>query len=119
MKEIFESMKVKDLKKLVSVYRAHHNIKGYSKMKKHMLVDELSKRFIVVNNELFLKNNIAPVAEKNVKKRITPYLVSTSSPSFDYRPQSNAVKRTLLKASELENYYKNRGDVDQYPKLAF
>ena len=24
-----------------------------------------------------------------------------------------------VEASELENYYKNRGDVDQYPKLAF
>lgn len=47
MKEIFESIKV-------CVYRAQIYM-GYSKMKKHILVDELSKRFIVHNYDFFEK----------------------------------------------------------------
>ena len=52
---MFSTLKVKDLKKLVSTYRQYHNIKGYSKMKKVQLVDELEKRFFIKNNKLFLK----------------------------------------------------------------
>ncbi len=123
---MFESMTVKTLKQLVSQYRQHHNIKGYSKMKKADLLIELDKRFVIHNNELFLKQN-TPKTEAtptNQKKRITPILVSASPkkiPKQAYQPvqQSNAVKRALKKADELEEYYKTRGDKDEYPDLAF
>ena len=123
---MFESMTVKSLKQLVSQYRQHHNIRGYSKMKKADLLTELDKRFVVHNNELFLKQN-TPKTEatpEKQKKRITPILVSKSPkkiPKQAYQSvqQSNAVKRALKKADELEEYYKNRGDKDEYPDLAF
>ena len=124
---MFESMIVKSLKQLVSQYRQHHNIRGYSKMKKADLLTELDKRFVVHNNELFLKTQNTPKTEatpEKQKKRITPILVSKSPkkiPKQAYQPvqQSNAVKRALKKADELEEYYKNRGDKDEYPDLAF
>ena len=78
---MFESMTVKSLKQLVSQYRQHHNIRGYSKMKKADLLTELDKRFVVHNNELFLKQNTQktpPATLQNQKKRITPILVSAS-----------------------------------------
>ena len=123
---MFESMTVKSLKQLVSQYRQHHNIRGYSKMKKADLLTELDKRFVIHNNELFLKQN-TPKTEatpEKQKKRITPILVSKSPkkiPKQAYQPVqlSNAVKRALKKADELEEYYKNRGDKDEYPDLAF
>ena len=127
---MFESMTVKSLKQLVSQYRQHHNIRGYSKMKKADLLTELDKRFVVHNNELFLKQNThltsppPPATLQKQKKRITPILVSASPkkvPKEAYQPvqHSNAVKRALKKADELEEYYKNRGDKDEYPDLAF
>ena len=124
---MFESMTVKSLKQLVSQYRQHHNIRGYSKMKKADLLTELDKRFVIHNNELFLKQNTQktqPATPEKQKKRITPILVSKSPkkiPKQAYQPVqlSNAVKRALKKADELEEYYKNRGDKDEYPDLAF
>ena len=127
---MFESMTVKTLKQLVSQYRQHHNIRGYSKMKKGDLLIELDKRFVIHNNELFLKQNThltsppPPATPEKQKKRITPILVSKSPkkiPKQAYQPVqlSNAVKRALKKADELEEYYKNRGDKDEYPDLAF
>ncbi len=128
---MFESMTVKTLKQLVSQYRQHHNIRGYSKMKKADLLTELDKRFLIHNNELFLKQNThltsppPPATPQKQKKRITPILVSATpkkipKQSFQAPVQlSNAVKRALKKADELEEYYKNRGDKDEYPDLAF
>jgi hypothetical protein len=128
---MFESMTVKSLKQLVSQYRQHHNIKGYSKMKKADLLTELDKRFVIHNNELFLKQNTPqktqpPATPTNQKKRITPMLVSASPKKIPKQQTyqqpvqlSNAVKRALKKADELEEYYKNRGDQDEYPDLAF
>lgn len=129
---MFESMTVKTLKQLVSQYRQHHNIRGYSKMKKADLLTELDKRFVIHNNELFLKQNThltsppPPATPQKQKKRIKPILVSASPKKIPKQQafqqpvqQSNAVKRALKKADELEDYYKNRGDKDEYPDLAF
>ncbi len=128
---MFESMTVKSLKQLVSQYRQHHNIRGYSTMKKADLLTELDKRFVIHNNELFLKQNThltsppPPATPQKQKKRITPILVSAShkkipKQAFQQPVQlSNAVKRALKKADELEEYYKTRGDKDEYPDLAF
>ena len=122
---MFESMTVKSLKQLVSQYRQHHNIRGYSKMKKAELLAELDTRFVLLNNELFLKQN-TPKTEATPQKQKTPILVSASPkkiPKQAFQPfqhsNSNAVKRALKKADELEEYYKNRGDVDEYPDLGF
>ena len=118
---MFSTFKVKDLKKLVSAYRQHHNIKGYSKMKKIELVNELEKRFIIKNNQLFLKP-----FEQQIKKRITPEVIGkldSQQPqlqtAFQNIPQSNRMRRVLEKADELEDYYRQRAQYDQYPNLAF
>ena len=117
---MFSTLKVKDLKKLFSAYRQHHNIKNYSKMKKIELVNELEKRFIIKNNQLFLKP-----AEQILKKRITPEIIGqlgSQQPqqrAFQNIPQTNRMKRVLKKADELEDYYRQRGNMDEYPNLAF
>ena len=125
---MFSTFKVKDLKQLVSSYRNFHNIKGYSKMKKGQLIEELDKRFIIENNQLFLKKT-PTVAEqqpnKQTRKRITPQVVGklgSQQPqqnAFQNIPQTNRMKRVLEKADELEEYYKQRAEYDQYPNLAF
>ena len=128
---MFSTFKVKDLKKLFSVYREHHNIKGYSKMTKNILIDELEKRFIIHDNQIYLKTQEKEKqAEPKQKKRITPQIVgklgSQNQPQnafSDARPiikrNTNAIRRALKKADELEAYYKARGDADEYPDLAF
>jgi hypothetical protein len=118
---MFSTLKVKDLKKLISEYRQYHNIKGYSKMKKIQLLDELEKRFIIKNNQLFLKP-----AEQQLKKRITPEIIGqlgSQQPqpqrAFQNIPQSNRMRRLVEKTNELEEYYRQRAQYDQYPNLAF
>ena len=119
------------MKKLVSVYRQHHNIKGYSNMTKNTLIDELEKRFIIHDNQLYLKTQEKQKQpEPKKKKRITPQMVgklgSQNQPQNAFRQvtpaiksNTNAVRRALKKADELEAYYKARGDADEYPDLAF
>ena len=128
---MFSTLKIKDLKKLVSSYRKYHNIKGYSKMKKGQLIEELEKRFVIENNQLFLKKTTPPaVAEqqpnKQTRKRITPQVVgklgsqqSQQNAFQNIVPQTNRMKRVLEKADELEEYYRQRAEYDQYPNLAF
>jgi len=116
---MFSTFKVKDLKKLVSNYRQYHNIKRYSKMKKVQLVDELEKRFVIKNNQLFLKPS------EQQQKRITPEVIGKlgsqqpQQTAFQNIPQSNRMRRLLEKTKELEEYYKQRAEYDQYPNLAF
>ena len=122
---MFDHLKVKELKNLVSTYRKYHNIRGYSKMKKAQLISELNKRFIIQNGQLILK------AESHVskeKKRITPVFVDQlptekTQPfgSMKQKIQSNAEKRVMERAKDLENYYSSRGneDKDEYPEYAF
>ena len=73
---MFETMKVKQLKALISHYRTYHNIKGYSRMKRNELVAELEKRFVIKDGQLYMKPQMPePVIAVKVKKRITPALV--------------------------------------------
>ena len=119
---MFSTFKVKDLKQLVSSYRNFHNIKGYSKMEKNQLVEELEKRFVIENNQLFLKKT-PTVAEqqpnKQTRKRITPQVVgklSSQQPqqnAFQNIPQTNRMKRVLEKADELEEYYRPKKRLKQ------
>ena len=129
-KDMFSQLKVKDLKKMVSTYRQHHNIRGYSKMKKEQLVSELEKRFILHNNQLFLRSytevkSSPPYSIVKTKKRITPLLMNPLSlesssvlNNLEYPQQSNAVKRVLKKTNEMESYFKNTSK-DEYPEYAF
>jgi hypothetical protein len=52
-------MTVKTLKQLVSQYRQHHNIRGYSKMKKAELLTELDKRFVIHKSRILLRHSSA------------------------------------------------------------
>ena len=49
---MFESLSVKQLKTLITEFKAFHDIKGYHRMKKDQLVKELGKRFVLKNGRL-------------------------------------------------------------------
>ena len=65
MSQSFRVLKLQQLRKLIRDYQTYHSIKSSSKMKKEQLITELEKRFIIVNDKLFLKletkvENLAP-----------------------------------------------------------
>ena len=64
-------MTVKELRALISKYKAHHNIKGYHDMKKSKLVAELHKRFEIKEGKMYLKTDAGSVvvADEIVVKR--------------------------------------------------
>jgi len=70
----FESLTVKKLKALISVYKKEHSIVNYSKLKKKDLLSVLNLKFSLLDNKLILKPKDIPVVKQ--KKRITPQLVS-------------------------------------------
>ena len=111
-------------------------------MKKAELVSELERRFIIHGDILYLKTAKTEGEVKNSfmkhpkttiqddeyplkpkKWRITPQLVGEIGSQPDLfqpqMPKSNALKRVLKKADEMEDYYKTYGSKDQYPSLAF
>ena len=55
MSQSFRVLKLLQLRKLLRDYQNYHSIKSSSKMKKEQLITELEKRFIIVNDKLFLK----------------------------------------------------------------
>ena len=66
-----------------------------------------------------------PYSIVKTKKRITPLLMNPLSlesssvlNNLEYPQQSNAVKRVLKKANEMESYFKNTSK-DEYPEYAF
>ena len=58
---MFDKMSVKDLRELISKYKAHHNIKGYHDMKKSRLVAELNRRFEFKDGHMHLKTEAGSV----------------------------------------------------------
>jgi hypothetical protein len=68
---MFDKMTVKELRALISKYKAHHNIKGYHDMKKSKLVAELHKRFEIKEGKMYLKTDAGSVvvADEIVIKR--------------------------------------------------
>ena len=52
---MFAELSLKELKDLVRELRAHHNIAGYSRMKKAALVAELTARFVLRDGAIYLK----------------------------------------------------------------
>ena len=70
---MFEALSVKELKTLVRDLRAHHNIRGYSRMKKETLVGELTTRFVLRDGNLYLKEERAasvPKPARSPKKEL-------------------------------------------------
>ena len=127
---MFEDMKVKELRTLLSKYRQYHTITGYSRMRKAELLDGLNRRFSIQDGQLIMKTppqqRTEPTAK--TKKRITPVfmgqLPATSTQVFGQQSQkatiSNAQRRVLERAHDLEKYYTgSRHGVDEYPNYAF
>ena len=114
---MFETLSIKQLKKLVSEYRHEHNIKGYSKMKRAQLVTELEKRFVFRDNKLYHKGETGP-------RRIAPQIVTSPihhNPVFA-APQNTVKTKGQLRVentiNNLEARYKNT-NIDQAPYLSF
>ena len=55
---MFTKLTLQELKGLVSELRAHHNIVGYSRMKKNELIEELTARFILRDGSIYLKGEV-------------------------------------------------------------
>ena len=55
---MFTKLTLQELKGLVSELRAHHNIVGYSRMKKNDLIEELTARFILRDGSIYLKGEV-------------------------------------------------------------
>ena len=139
---MFNHLSLPQLRKLVSDYRAYHNIKGSSKMKKVQLVQELDKRFMLKDNKLYLKNEVPSSSHTSAvgtqKKRIEPILVSQPTanpqvhPSFNppvshnpFNPLDNAPPRTKGQklfdetVNRIEKNYGTLGNKDANPRWAF
>ena len=121
---MFDKMKVKELRELVSKYRKYHTIKGYYKMKKSELVAELNNRFAIHDGQLVMKSQSYEPALKQ-KKRIAPVFVG-QLPPYATKPlgkqqiQSNAERRVMERAHDLEKYYEGKNaDIDEYPEHGF
>ena len=115
---MFDQMKLRDLRTLVSKYRQYHTIKGYSKMRKAKLVAELSRRFIVLDGQLFMKQFTTTAAKKRITPAFVGQLPAHSTQAFGSAAHSKATQRALEKADELEKYYSGY-DVDGYPRYGF
>ena len=122
---MFDEIKVKDLRELISKYRAYHSIKGYYRMKKMELIGELNRRFGFHDGQLVMKSQVYEPALKQ-KKRITPVFVgqlpSQATQPFEVKnkPISNAERRVLERAQDLEKYYRGKNaNIDEYPEYGF
>ena len=120
---MFDNLKVHALRKLISQYKAHHNIKGYSKMKKPQLVNALNQRFILHDNQLYFKPSVE-IVSASTKKRIQPIYVQNPiyNPSY-YNPvapkaKTKGLERVQNTIQSLEDRYKNYNR-DEVPSLSF
>ncbi len=57
---MFHELSLNELKSLIKDLRAHHNIRGYSRMKKEALIAALTDRFVLRDGNLYLKEALAP-----------------------------------------------------------
>jgi hypothetical protein len=67
---MFNELTLSELKLLIKELRAHHNIRGYSSMKKDALVAELSARFNLRDGNLYLKEDPAPKPVQTKPKKV-------------------------------------------------
>ena len=127
---MFDKLTVKQLRKLITECRELHNIKGCSKMSKSKLVEELEKRFVIRNDNLYLKAEavIQPthaMQQPKVKKRITPTLLSNSvTPSTPMQTTGLTKGQTRMKGvvDKTEQHYSNKNlyndEDDAYERYA-
>ncbi len=106
---MFHELSLSDLKILIKELRAHHNIRGYSRMKKEELVAELTARFVLRDGNLYLKQDPAPRQAKplsaaELKRNIKTYLASITS---------DELKETTRR--ELRDGFQDRSGVDMTP----
>lgn len=139
---MFNHLSLKQLRKLISDYRAYHNIKNSSKMKKIQLVQELDKRFMLKDNKIYLKADVPASSHSTAvgteRRRIAPILVSQPTanpqvhPNFNppisqnpFNPLENAPSRTAGQkrydetVNRIEKNYTTLGGKDANPRWAF
>jgi hypothetical protein len=93
-------------------------------MKKMELIGESNRRFTFYDGQLVMKSQIYEPALKQ-KKRITSVFVgqlpSQATQPFvvKNKPISNAERRVLERAQDLEKYYRGRSQDDEYPEYGF
>ena len=83
---MFNELTLSELKLLVKELRAHHNIRGYSSMKKDALVAELSARFNLRDGNLYLKEDPAPKAVQTKPKKVLSEVKLAPEKKPDMRP---------------------------------
>jgi hypothetical protein len=70
----FGKYTVKQLRKFLTEYRHLHNIKNSSKMRKNQLIDELTKKFVIIDGKIVMKGQEpqptqpAPKPQKSQKR---------------------------------------------------
>jgi len=72
----FDTMKVKDLKRIITAYKKEAMIQNYCKLKKKQLIELLQSKFDLKDGKLYLKQSIPSEQSKPKpkKKRIAPTL---------------------------------------------
>ena len=83
---MFNELTLSELKLLVKELRAHHNIRGYSSMKKDALVAELSARFNLRDGNLYLKEDPVPKAVQTKPKKVLSEVKLAPEKKPDMRP---------------------------------
>ncbi len=104
---MFDEHTVKQLKDLIRELRTHHNIAGYSRMKKHELIAELNARFILEDGRIFLKGESPSRHEETqpklsakqaeLKRRINTFLDSLSHEEIYKRPLRETMKLFMIR----------------------
>ena len=90
---MFNELTLSELKLLVKELRAHHNIRGYSSMKKDALVAELSARFNLRDGNLYLKEEPAPKPVQTKPKKVSEVkLAPEKKPDMRPIPRDAGVK---------------------------
>ena len=89
------------------------------------LIGELNRRFAFYDGQLVMKSKVYEPALKQ-KKRITPVFVgqlpsqATQPFGVKNKPISNAERRVLERAQDLEKYYRGKNaNIDEYPEYGF
>jgi hypothetical protein len=99
---MFATLKVKQLRSLIRDFKRHHDIRNSSKMKKAQLVEELEKRFQVIDGKLFLKSELPQPKAKKVTNNNNDNNMTAGQQRY-----KNTVNAIENKALALENYKKD------------
>jgi len=105
---MFENLKVKEIRKLLSDFKKEHNIVGsIAKLKKAQLVEKLNTHFILQNGKLVLKpknNAPAPVV---YQPQPMPQIVNNNGLTAGQQRLQNTVSNIEREAVAKERYVKD------------